>query len=540
MNLDSQINHVTTEQAGSSSSRVKPVPQSQSFRRVGKVMISAGVVSSLILGSLPSVSTTYASNDKQTSTGSVPDRTVSVLSLASPSKPSVTSNTTQKLHYTEVAGGYYYTVALRSDGSVWAWGRNLLGELGISDTVRYRHTFSPVRIPHLSAVTALSTSGEGYSVAVQADGTVWQWGAGRTPSQVPGITNATRVTAGPFTSVALLRNGTVQSWQKPSPKLPGTSNEDATRKPILYPIHGLKDVVQTTLSGNDGYALKKDGSVWTWKEADGSDRKPSKAKLIKGLSKITFITSNGGDLLALDSESRVWRLSLQGKAKWIPYHHELQVKTLDANTNYVLLVTTKGEVYSFGNTVTGKQGKIKQLSDIKDVSAGYYHSLALSSDANVWGWGGDKYQEAGAPATSSGGMVYIPVQAKLGTDIYVNGKLLQSVYPAVETSGTLQLPIKTIALALGAEFQVHSAEGFISHYTLKYNDRIIAIKPNELQYTVSTLNKLHSQEEQVGTMSEPTSIYSGATTAPYDMLRGLGLDVTWDSNTAKVTIDEVK
>lgn len=164
--------------------------------------------------------------------------------------------------------GHYYTVALRSDGSVWKWGRNLLGELGISDTVRYRHTFSPVRIPQLSTVTAITTSGEGYSVAVQADGTVWQWGAGRAPSQVSGITNAKRVTAGPFTSAALLQDGTVQSWQTPPLKLPNTMNEDAEKKPTLHRISGLKNVVQTTLSGYDGYALKKDGSVWTWKEAD--------------------------------------------------------------------------------------------------------------------------------------------------------------------------------------------------------------------------------------------------------------------------------
>lgn len=60
----------------------------------------------------------------------------------------------------QVEGGYYYTVALRSDGSVWTWGRNLLGELGISDTIRYRHTSGPVRIPQLSDVTAISTTGE--------------------------------------------------------------------------------------------------------------------------------------------------------------------------------------------------------------------------------------------------------------------------------------------------------------------------------------------------------------------------------------------
>ena len=119
-------------------------------------------------------------------------------------------------------------------------------------------------------------------------------------------------------------------------------------------------------------------------------------------------------------------------------------------------------------------------------------------------------------------MVYIPVQAKLGTDIYVNGQLLQSIYPAVETSETLQLPIKTIALALGATFQVHTADGFISHYTLKYNDRIITIKPNELQYTVSSLNKLDPQEEQVISLREPIAIYSGRPQHRMTCYRGLG------------------
>ncbi|MCK6077950.1 stalk domain-containing protein [Paenibacillus silvae] len=531
-------NHVTTEQTHLYSHR-KPLsrPKGKLFRLCTKVGLTAGIVTGMILSTLSSVSPTYAANDDQAFTGSAPDRAVSAFSSGSSPESSVTSNTAQKLYYTQVEGGHYYTVALRSDGSVWKWGRNLLGELGISDTVRYRHTFSPVRIPQLSTVTAITTSGEGYSVAVQADGTVWQWGAGRAPSQVSGITNAKRVTAGPFTSAALLQDGTVQSWQTPPLKLPNTMNEDAEKKPTLHRISGLKNVVQTTLSGYDGYALKKDGSVWTWKEADKAGNPPSKAKPVKGLTNITFITSKGGPLMALDSKGRVWRMDVQGKR--IPYHHELKVKTLDASSNYVLLVTTKGEVYSFGKTVTGKQGKIKQLSDITHVSAGYYHSLALSSDGNVWGWGGDKYQEAGAPATSPGGMVYIPVQAKLGTDIYVNGKLLQSIYPAVETSETLQLPIKTIALALGATFEVHTADGLISHYTLKYNDRIITIKPNELQYTVSNLNKLDPQEEQVIALHEPIGNYSGATTAPYDMLQGLGLNVIWDRSAARVTIDEV-
>ena len=539
MYLDEKSNHVTTEQP-TSNSQLKPVSRTkdESLHRLTKIVVSTGIISSLLMANLCSLTTTYAAYDGVTSTRSLVDRSILISSASTPPEPTTATDIGEKLHYTEVQGGYYYTVALRNDGSVWAWGRNLLGELGISDTVRYRHTFSPVRIPQLSNITAISTVGGGYSVAVQADGTAWQWGAGRTPSKIHGINDAVDFTVGPFTTLVRSRNGTVHSWKNPSQKLPGRPSTEAEPKPVLHQIAGLNDVIQTALVGMDGYALKKDGTVWTWKEASETNSKPTKAKMITGLSNISFITDHSGDLLLLDSKGRVWRRDAQGKRT--AYHHELKVKKLDANSNYVLLVTTSGDVYNYGRTATGKQGKVTSLSNIAEVSAGHYHSLALSADGIVWGWGGDKYEEAGAPATSAGGMVYTPVQAKLGTDIYVKGKLLQSIYPAVDTSETIQLPIKDVASALGAQFEVHveGEEGLITHYTLKYNDRIITIKPKESQYTVMSTNTVDPQEGQLVPLPAPISNYSGATTVPYEMLKGLGLQVAWERNTARVTIDE--
>ncbi|CAI6085263.1 hypothetical protein PAECIP112173_04582 [Paenibacillus sp. JJ-100] len=539
MYLNEKTNHVTTEHSSHNNSQLKPGSRTkdESLHRLTKIVVSTGIVSSLLMANLFSVTTTYAAYEGGTSTRNLADRATLVSSAATISDSTTATNTTEKLHYTEVKGGYYYTVALRNDGSVWAWGRNLLGELGLSDTVRYRHTFSPVRIPQLSNITAISTVGGGYSVAVQADGTAWQWGAGRTPSKIHGINDAVDFTVGPFTTLVRSRNGTVHSWKNPPQKLPDRSSTEAEPKPVLHQIAGLNDVIQTALVvGLDGYALKKDGTVWTWKEASETNSKPTNAKMITGLNNISFITDHSGDLLLLDSKGRVWKRNAQGKRT--AYHHELKVKKLDANSNYVLLVTTSGEVYSYGRTATGKQGKVTSLSNIAEVSAGHYHSLALSADGIVWGWGGDKYEEAGAPATSAGGMVYTPVQAKLGTDIYVKGKLLQSTYPAVDTSETIQLPIKDVALALGAQFEVHVEEGLITHYTLKYNDRIITIKPNESQYTVMSKNTVDPQEGQLVPLPAPISNYSGATTVPYEMLQGLGLQVTWERNTARVTIDE--
>lgn len=88
MYSDNHANHVTTEKA-LSSSLVNPArkQQSASLRRFSKIIISASVVSTLIIATLPSVSTTYAAKDEQAFTGNAPDRAVSASSSGSSLNP---------------------------------------------------------------------------------------------------------------------------------------------------------------------------------------------------------------------------------------------------------------------------------------------------------------------------------------------------------------------------------------------------------------------------------------------------------------------
>lgn len=507
--------HIAKEKHSTSCLNNRSKGKRKTVHRFAIVMATTLVASSLLI-ELVAVPTTHAATNVYPSTSNTYVQ------------PPASSSTEKKLHYIDIEGAYYYTVALRSDGSVWAWGRNLWGELGVSENVRYRHTFSPIRIPKLSNITVISSSGGGNNATIQADGTIWEWGNGNLPRQVPDITSATNVRIGAFSTIALLQDGTVRSWQNP----PQTVELEQTRK--LQTISGLKDIIQVESAGLHGYALKKDGSVWTWNEPNEPGKAPSKPTKLKGLNNISSITSTDASLLALDKKGKAWQLELEGKVT--PFHHELKVKKMDANSSYTLLLTTSGEVYNYGRTVTGKEGKVNHLSGITDVSAGYHHSLALSSEGTVWGWGSDKYQEAGAPATSSGGMVYKPIQAKLGTDVYLNSELFQSMYPAVETPKTVQLPIKAIAAALGAKFEVHKAEGSHSYYTLKYNNRTITINPNEAHYQITSMD---ASGEQLIELSEPINNYSGATTVPFEVLRGLGLNVSWDPEKARLSIDDV-
>ncbi|WP_418040462.1 stalk domain-containing protein [Paenibacillus xylanilyticus] len=437
---------------------------------------------------------------------------------------STAATTENRLTYTAVEGAHYYTIALRSDGSVWAWGRNMFGELGVSEDIRYRHTSSPVRIPGISNVIAISAAGSGINAAVQADGTVWEWGAGTLPYQVEGISSAKDVVTGSF-NIALLRNGTVMSWQRPGTE----ENHSEVHRP--HAISGLKDIIQVGSSGQLGYALKKDGSLWTWNEPNQPDKPPSKPAKLKGLSNISSITSTDTSLLVLDQNGNVWGLGEKGKP--VLLHDDLKVKQMDGNSQYILLLTTSGEVYSYGRTVTGKEGRVKHLSGITDISAGYHHSLALSANGTVWGWGGDKYQEAGAPATSSGGMVYQPVQATLGIDVYINDELLQSTYSAVQTPYTVQLPVRAVSEAIGATFERKQVNGIVKAYSLQYEDRTVTIRPKETEATVKSTS---SSTTQSISLPEPIGNYSGATTVPFEIFEALGLTVKWDEETSKLTI----
>ena len=71
-----------------------------------------------------------------------------------------------------IAAGEYHSLALKSNGTVWAWGRNNYGQLGIG-TISDKKT--PAQVSGLGSVIAIA-AGTFHSIAIKSDGTVWSWG----------------------------------------------------------------------------------------------------------------------------------------------------------------------------------------------------------------------------------------------------------------------------------------------------------------------------------------------------------------------------
>ncbi|MCC7210433.1 MAG: RCC1 repeat- and reductase domain-containing protein, partial [Candidatus Brocadia sp.] len=98
----------------------------------------------------------------------------------------------------KISGGASHTIALKSDGTVWAWGANTWGQLG-DGTKNYSNY--RVQVVGLTDVIAIA-AGSYHTVALKSDGTVWTWGSNlygqlgdgtntnrNTPVQVSGLNN---------------------------------------------------------------------------------------------------------------------------------------------------------------------------------------------------------------------------------------------------------------------------------------------------------------------------------------------------------------
>jgi alpha-tubulin suppressor-like RCC1 family protein len=120
----------------------------------------------------------------------------------------------------EIKLGYAHALALKNDGTVWAWGDNSCGQLGVAGK---EFSNTPVMVPGLSNVTQIS-AGEEHSVALEGDGTVWTWGHNKYGQLGDGTTSNSyspvkvqlppikAVSARGFNTMALDYNGTIWMW----------------------------------------------------------------------------------------------------------------------------------------------------------------------------------------------------------------------------------------------------------------------------------------------------------------------------------------
>ena len=174
-----------------------------------------------------------------------------------------------------VAAGCYHGLALRADHTVWAWGNNngnQLGAatLGVDDCPGYGggggycHP-TPVPVAGLADVEAIA-AGITFNAALKSDGSVWVWGrlSGTTsqPQHIAGLSGIVAIDAGSYHLIALKSDGTVWTWGQNHHGQLGNGNTVPSLTPLQ--VGGLSDVVAVAGGGWHSLALRADGTVWAW------------------------------------------------------------------------------------------------------------------------------------------------------------------------------------------------------------------------------------------------------------------------------------
>ncbi len=282
-----------------------------------------------------------------------------------------------------VSLGSCHSAAIKTDGTLWLWGSNLNGILGINQDFSVVASQS-IPVQTVSGGTDWKSVSLGFchSAAIKTDGTLWLWGSnvnGRlgtddvasrsSPVQtVSGGTDWKSVSLGCAHSAAIKTDGTLWLWAFGGSGRLGTEDV-ANRSSPVQTVSGGTDWQSVSLGDEHSAAIKTDGTLWLW-----------------GCGSVGRL----GNGISFDRSSPVQTVS--GGTDW---------KSVSLGCAHSAAIKTDGTLWLWGTNGVGQLGTnhvFRRSSPVqtvsggtnwKSVSLGSYHSAAIKTDGTLWLWGCD-------------------------------------------------------------------------------------------------------------------------------------------------------
>jgi len=170
------------------------------------------------------------------------------------------------------AGNQQQVLAIKTNGTLWSWGQNNVGQLGLNNQTNYS---SPKQVGSLTN-WASATCAQQASYALKTDGTIWAWGGnsagnlglGNTtyyssPKQIGALTTWSNIASGVIYCSAIKTDGTLWSWGYNVNGQLGLGNTTNYSSPKQ--VGSLTNWSQVIISkAQYSGAIKTDGTLWSW------------------------------------------------------------------------------------------------------------------------------------------------------------------------------------------------------------------------------------------------------------------------------------
>ena len=314
------------------------------------------------------------------------------------------------------------TLAVKSDGSMWAWGDNTFGRL-IGHTT-YELVLNPMEIGSVASWMGVS-AGAQHSLGVRSDGTLWAWGendagqlgAGTTsplpPLRVGSANDWVAVAAGAFHSLALKSNGTLWAWGYNNYGQLGNGANVSLSTPVQ--VGSATNWILVVAGAYHSLGLQSDGTLWAWgfngegQLGDGSTTDRSDPVRVGSSSNWSAMAAGGLHSLALQRDGTLWSWGLNadgqlGDGSTISRRSPVQVGTvagwsaLAAGGGHSSAVRTDGSMWGWGLNADSQVGdgsvtsrsvpvQVGNAHNWTAVDAGSFHTLAVQRDGSLWAWG---------------------------------------------------------------------------------------------------------------------------------------------------------
>jgi alpha-tubulin suppressor-like RCC1 family protein len=286
--------------------------------------------------------------------------------------------------WTSVSAGSNFSLGVRANGTLWAWGSSSNGRLGDNSTT---NRSSPVLVVGSFVDWVQVSAGGIHSLGVRANGTVWAWGQNNNGqlgdnsttfssspvSVVGGFVDWIQASAGNSHSLGVRANGTLWAWGLNSSGRLGDNTTINRLSPVSV-VGGFTDWIEASAGGDHSLGVRANGTLWAW-GFNGEGRLGDNTT-INRLSPVSVVG---------------------GFTDWISasaYNHSLGVRT-------------NGTVWAWGNNGNGRLGDntiTSRLSPVSVVggftdwisaSAGGAQSLGVRANGTVWAWGNNSFGRLG-------------------------------------------------------------------------------------------------------------------------------------------------